>query len=319
MGYAGAAQRRTLFDLASLTKPCIAMLSSLLVRSGALRFFDRIDRFLPALRGTPGGRATIEEHLSHRAGMQAHRELFKASWAGASISKQKLLLTTARAFRSPSPSQANFPALYSDLGYILVGAALERVTGQPLDELVDTWIAAPLGIEIASARQWARKDANFRAQTPPTEILPERGGEIRGVVHDDNAWALSGTGTSGHAGLFGTLAGVLRFGALITWAAAGEGPLAHPAKLPLTPRQGGSLRMGFDGIAASNTMAGRLAESGTVGHLGFTGTSFWCDPQSQLTTVLLTNRTYPTRQRNLLAPLRPVLHDALRRDATHDR
>lgn len=308
VGFAGSAHCTTLFDLASLTKPCIALTTSLLVGSGALSFQNRICELLPELASTPGGQATIEQHLSHRAGMRAHLELFRASWSGQCIDPSVLFRRAALSTREGSLHDP----LYSDLGYVLVGRALEKLTRMDLDRLVDAWLCAPLDLEIASARNWARKDPAFRRRALATEVVPERGGEIRGIVHDDNAWVLSGTKTSGHAGLFGTLAGVLRLGALLAAAAAGQGPLAHAVGPLLKPRKGGSLRMGFDGVSGGGSMAGTNAETNTFGHLGFTGTSLWCDPQAGIATVLLTNRTYPCRTRNRIKPIRPIVHDVLR-------
>src|SRR6185503_15472672 len=100
--------------------------------------------------------------------------------------------------------ERGFAAVYSDLGYLLVGEAIARAAGAPLDEVLEREVAVPLGAAIGSARRLRTRHAAFEASSAATEFAPWRGGVVRGFVHDENAWALSGDGSSGHAGLFGT-------------------------------------------------------------------------------------------------------------------
>ncbi len=121
---------------------------------------------------------------------------------------------------------------------------------------------------------------------------------VRGFVHDENAWALSGEGASGHAGLFGTALGVLRFGRAIVDALHRRASdfLTREQMDPLVrPRPPGTLRAGFDGKSEKGSLAGSAFGPSTIGHLGFTGTSFWCDVDAQIVGVVLTNRVHPTR------------------------
>jgi CubicO group peptidase (beta-lactamase class C family) len=148
----------------------------------------------------------------------------------------------------------------------------------------------------------------------PTETVAFRGGEVRGIVHDENAWALSGHGLSGHAGLFGTAAGVARFGAALLDALHGRfsGWLDAASLAPLlAARPGGTLRAGFDGKSADQSSAGTLAGARSFGHLGFTGTSLWCDPDADRVLVLLSNRVCPTRNNPRIREARPAVNDAL--------
>jgi len=149
----------------------------------------------------------------------------------------------------------------------------------------------------------------------PTETVPFRGGEVRGVVHDENAWALSGHGLSGHAGLFGTATSVARFGAALLEALNGGSTWLDVTSLAplLEERPGGSLRAGFDGKSADQSSAGSLVSSRSFGHLGFTGTSLWCDPEAERVLVLLTNRVCPTRNNLGIRAARPAVNDALYR------
>jgi len=307
MGFAGQAEARSVFDLASITKTCVALTTSLLVESGTVSWESKLHELLPWLGGTPGGIQSIEAHLSHRAGLAAHREFFIAQRAGLPVRRRDLLHQAATATR-PGPSTQ---PLYSDLGYLLVGEALEARCGAPLDQLVRTHLTGPRGWSIGSARQWrAAGDEAFSAALP-TELVPGRGGAVRGMVHDDNAWALSGSALAGHAGLFGTLGGVLSLARALLVAARGSGDLEQAARRMLERRPGGSLRLGLDGVSGKDSSAGSLVGENTFGHLGFTGTSFWCDPDLGLAVCLLTNRVWPTRQNAAIRAARPRVHDGL--------
>src|SRR5262249_2412013 len=147
-------------------------------------------------------------------------------------------------------------------------------SGQALDELVRAEVCDPLGLDVLSVRQWWLGAANFALRVLPTEHVRFRGGELRGVVHDENAWALAGPRLAGQAGLFGTAESVARLGASVLDAMAGRRLdwLAPAEVLPLVQkRPGGSLRAGFDGKSGSTSAAGEFCSSEAFGHLGFTG------------------------------------------------
>lgn len=290
------------FDLASISKSFFAVLVSKLVVEGKLCWTDNLDKHLPELRGSYAGQCSVEAHLSHRAGMLPHLELFLGSWSGLPMSRKRLVDRIAGAV---NPSRRN-QAVYSDLGYLLVGLLVERVCSKPLDFLLSEKVFHPWNLGVGSARSFARTMPNFARDVAPTEIQPSRGGLLRGVVHDDNAWMWAGTGCCGHAGLFANAETLLRFGARLLDEAA------TPYLLPLLKRRPeGSLRMGFDGVSPHSSSAGQLAGPDTFGHLGFTGTSFWCDPTQERVTVLLTNRVYPTRENPKIKEIRPNVHDFL--------
>jgi CubicO group peptidase (beta-lactamase class C family) len=134
------------------------------------------------------------------------------------------------------------------------------------------------------------------------------------VTHDENAWTFSGHASSGHAGCFGTAADVARFGCALVDAVNGYDSsfLDRDRALRLVrPRPGGSLRAGFDGIASRESAAGSRLGPETFGHLGFTGTSLWCDPTQEIVTVILTNRVNPSREHLAIRAARPKVQDAL--------
>lgn len=312
----GEACTSTLFDLASVSKPVVACTLLRLVGRGEVDLRAPLGSLLPDARGGASEKVPLELLVAHRAGLEAHRALFAALFSGQPVDKSRALRCAADARRVDcvgNPPAEGFAPLYSDLGYLLLGAVLEHVTGQPLDRLVEREVAGPLGLELGSARQLLRRRSSFFRDVAPTEIVRARGGCVRGVVHDENAWALSGHATSGHAGLFGTVHDVLGFGAALLEALAGRSSwLTRDAMWTLVrPRPGGTLRAGFDSKSDGISSAGALSGPETFGHLGFTGTSLWCDPAAGLASVLLTNRVHPTRENPLIRGARPLVHDAL--------
>jgi serine-type D-Ala-D-Ala carboxypeptidase len=233
------------------------------------------------------------------------------------FSRRQALVEACSARRpecSGTPPGEGFAALYSDLGYLLAGEALAAAGGSALDELVREQVAGPLGLDVGSARQWLARDRSFAARVAPTETIGWRGGPITGIVHDENAWAIAGHASAGQAGLFGTAESVLRFGCALLdvlagldggWLGAGD------LEILIGERPGSSLRAGFDGRSRGSSAAGAHAGPGSFGHLGFTGTSLWCDPDAQIVTVLLTNRVCPSRDDVRLRAARPRIQDAL--------
>lgn len=307
---------QTIFDLASVSKPLVACTAARLARRGVLDLGAPLAELLPEARQTPSAGVPLELFLAHRAGLEAHRTLFAPLLAGRMIERRRALVEAAQARRAEcrgAPPLDGFPPLYSDLGYLLVGAALEAAAGEPLDELIAREVTAPLSLQLGSVRQLRRRSPSFARDVAPTEVVWWRGGCVRGFVHDENAWALAGHGACGHAGLFGTVGDVLGFGQALLQALADRSAwLPREALWPLVkPRPGGTLRAGFDGKSTGASSAGALSSPETFGHLGFTGTSLWCDPEAGVACALLTNRVHPTRENPRIRAARPVVHDAL--------
>lgn len=307
---------QTVFDLASVSKPFLAVLVTRLARQRRVAFDTRLGALLTEARGTPSENAPIEALLAHRAGLEAHLPLFQPVELRRPLRRKRALERAALSLRPDcrhcAPAE-EYPPVYSDMGYLLVGAALEELTGVALDELFRQEIFTPLALEMGSARQWLER-GDFKRRVAPTEFLPWRGRPTRGTVHDDNCWALTGHAAAGHAGLFAPVEALLKFGCALLDAGAGrdEAFLDRAELVRLTrPRAGGSLRCGFDGKAAEGSSVGATAGPRTFGHLGFTGTSLWCDPDSDIVTVALTNRVHPTRENPRIRAARPLVHEAL--------
>jgi serine-type D-Ala-D-Ala carboxypeptidase len=301
------------FDLASVTKPMTAVA---MARTGIDRH-QPIGALLREARGTASEHVPIELFLAHRAGLEAHLPLHAPLLEGRPVEMAAALSMTADARRpgaSGPPPADGFDALYSDLGYILAGEALARaVAARDAGEAVSRLVLEPLGLgkRAGTVRELATK--GVLGPFAPTERVPWRGGLVTGAVHDENAWALTGAGGSGHAGLFGTVDAVLAFGQAVLDVLAGRGgPLGgQDLGWLVQPRPGGTLRAGFDGKSLEGSSAGKKMGPNSFGHLGFTGTSLWVDPDAQIVIVLLTNRVSPTRDHVAIREARPWANDAL--------
>lgn len=314
----------TWYDLASLTKPLVAFCFARWFDRGGLAPTATLAEHLPWARGLPAGEARLEQLLSHRSGLEAHVELFAEFRDGGARDRERLLRVAAERALPAEQRLPNgdYPPTYSDLGYLLLGEVLRVVGERPLDEILTSELDA-CGVDaIGSSRQLGLSSL---WNVAPTETVTWRGGRVQGVVHDENAFVASDRGTSGHAGMFGQVGGVARFAQLMLdvhagrSAALGVGALA----LLLERREGGSMRGGFDGKDGESSSAGRRLGPASFGHLGFTGTSFWCDPEQDLAVVLLSNRVCPSRDNVAIRAARPRIHDqlveiglSLRADAT---
>jgi CubicO group peptidase (beta-lactamase class C family) len=281
------------YDLASLTKPlCTAMLAVLLEQDGRWSLDAPIESIVDELSGSPYGSQSLLALGSHCAGFPAWRPLYLS---GSTLARY--LATLARLPPLDPPGQA----VYSDLGFIALGAAIERVAHEPLDRLFECRIARPLGLPRLG---FSRSRHDFR-DAAPTERgnLYERklAGEagvafawrsevIRGEAHDVNAHHLGGV--AGHAGLFGALADVVAVAREIL--RPGVLALAQPARRRLLDAVPDAPDRTFGLVLAPGSEAARgILPDTAVGHVGFTGTSLWLDPGRDRIYVLLSNRVHP--------------------------
>lgn len=295
-----------LFDLASVTKPMTAVA----IARAHMSPGTPLSAWVPEARGTSSETASLELLLSHRAGLDAHRTLYTPLLRGDAVDVAAALREAADARRPDAPGDppaGGFPPLYSDLGYVLAGVGLARAVGaRDAGEAIGRLVLEPLGIadRAGTIRDLAARGVH--GPFAPTETVAWRGGAVVGAVHDENAWALTGLGGSGHAGIFGTVDAVLTFG-LAVLAGIRSGELEWLVR----ERSGGTLRAGFDGKSPEGSSAGTRMGPRTVGHLGFTGTSLWIDPDAGVVVSLLTNRVCPTREHVAIRAARPWAHDAL--------
>jgi CubicO group peptidase (beta-lactamase class C family) len=306
------AELDTVYDLASLTKPFVAVTALRLSQAGIVDLQAPVSATLSELEGTPGGEANLARLLSHRAGLSPWGGLFReATTPTGSVETKRFMLREAatRVHGEHAPS-----SVYSDLGYIVAGETLVRASGHPLDALVRREISDPLGIseEVFYAGALApERRAGLLERIAPTEHCEFRGRVVLGEVHDENCFVFGGV--AGHAGLFGQADGVLDFGLALLDALEGRSRWLDQGLLrwALRPLAGGGHVVGWDSKSAEGSSAGSLFSARSFGHLGFTGTSIWCDPARALCVVLLTNRVHPTRENIKIRAYRPRFHDAV--------
>lgn len=305
----------TPYDLASITKPFIGMLALRLVVEGKITLDTRADSLLSDTRGGAGGPATLEQLLTHRAGLSPWGGLYLdvPHEPGTSAARRWIV---GEASRRPDETGAARKqlAVYSDLGYLIAGEMLARAAGATLDRALQTLVLEPLGIAddvyYAGALP-ADKKATLIRRAAPTERCEWRGRLVRGEVHDENAAALGGV--AGNAGLFGTAKGVAVFGRAMLDVLHGRSNFLPKETLEeaLAERPGGSYRLGWDTRSQEGSSAGKRLSAKSFGHLGFTGTSLWCDPEKDVVVVLLTNRVHPSRANDRIKGFRPAFHDGL--------
>ncbi|MBA3538280.1 MAG: beta-lactamase family protein [Deltaproteobacteria bacterium] len=293
------------FDVASLTKPiATAAIAMVLVGEGRLDLADPVRRWIPGASTT----GTVGELLGHAAGCAAHVEFFRRLRAAPPVDLRGALVAMAAAEPTSAPGVAT---VYSDLGYIQLGAVLERAAGSPLETAFADLVAAPLGLGAAYGP--LVDDGAIVA----TE-LDDRGLGC-GRVHDENAYF--GGDACGHAGLFATIGDVATFAAAIVDTLAGQprgrlrtDVVTRFATTAAAP--GTSWRLGWDtpsAVLGVSHAGDRWPRSGAIGHLGFTGTSLWLDLPRRRWVALLTNRVHPTRQggsAEAIKTLRRAINDA---------
>lgn len=308
----GPVRISTAYDLASITKPFVAMAALRLVAQGKLGLDVRTDTVVPDTRGGVGGQSTLEELLTHRSKLTSWGGLYLdvPHDPGTPAARRWILAEASRR----SMSEGERPPLYSDLGYLIAGEVVARSAGEKLDRVLAQEITDPLEISqqvFFPASLAADKRTQLARETPPTEWCDWRQRVARGEVHDENCAAFGGV--AGHAGLFGTAKGVAVFGRAMLDAYHGRSDFLRQDLLmhALEPREGGTMRLGWDGKSPRESAAGGRMTPKAFGHLGFTGTSIWCDPVKDLVIVLLTNRVHPSRANERIKGFRPGFHDAV--------
>ncbi len=304
----------TVYDIASLTKVVAAAAASMLLyQKGLLDLDIPLGELLP---GFVVGRSSNERAhhvrlrhlLAHNSGLPGYVELFRTETTPAALLRACLQL--------PLEAEPGTRAEYSDPGFILLGKALEVLTGQDLAAFVRNEVFQPFGLVATGFAP--RPDA--RPFIPPTEEDTSfRHRRIQGEVEDENAWRLGGV--AGHAGLFSNVPDLLSFASRILVARGSRGLVDRSDLFErktidcFAERQGpeGSSRaLGWD-TPSPESSAGRYFSPKSIGHLGFSGCSLWIDLESDIAVVLLTNRTWPDRQNQEIRSLRPAFHDAVRK------
>jgi len=303
---APAVQAETVFDLASVSKVVATTAAAMvLVDRGLLHLDTRLGDILPgfvvgAEVGSGKIRVTLRMLLAHSSGLPGYVQLFR------NCSTPEALLRDA--LHLPMEAAPGTRTEYSDIGYILLGKAIEVLSGETLDKFCAKTIFEPLGLRNTTFNP----PVAWRSTIPPTEKDTNfRQRVIQGEVQDENAWVLGGV--AGHAGVFSNVADLLSFAQCILENGRGPGgdPIfqAETVKTFATPQTTGRA-LGWD-VPTPPSSSGSYFGPHSIGHLGYAGTSIWIDPDQELAVVLLTNRTWPDRSNDAIRQVRPVFHNAV--------
>jgi len=292
----------TIFDLASLTKVVATATSiMILVERGKIRLADPVSVYIPELKGEGREKITVEQLLTHRSGYAPDFDL-REQWTGYDEAIKHLI-------KEPLRTQPGTRFVYSDINFIALGEVVHRVSGLPLDQFAQKNIFTPLGM----------RDTGFNPATvlksriAPTE---KRRGQLsylgdsaanagndadiwlRGQVHDPTSYRMNGV--AGHAGLFSSASDLAIYCQMILNGGEYRGVrVLSPASVVemtrprLVNSAGGTRGLGWDVNTSFSSNRGDLFPLGSFGHTGFTGTSIWIDPASDMFVVFLSNRVHP--------------------------
>jgi len=305
-----AVRDATIYDVASLTKPIVtASAIMVLVAQGRVDLDAPVSRYLPDWVKGPGAdgnsgwrkKVTVRELLLHTSGLRAHREFYKNAKGKGAILEH--------VHAEPLVAEPGTKVEYSDLGFMLLGEIVERLTGETLDEFAREKIFAPLGMN----HSYFNPPRSVRAQVAPTENdTAFRKKQLHGEVDDANAFAMGGI--AGHAGMFSTAQDISVFAQMMLnggmYAQKRIFSRAIVDQFTARVNVGDSARaLGWD-VPTGNSSSGHYLSQQAYGHNGFTGTSVWIDSEKDLFVILLTNRVYPTAANDKIRQVRPALHDA---------
>ncbi|MBV9573157.1 MAG: beta-lactamase family protein, partial [Acidobacteriales bacterium] len=292
----------TLFDLASLTKVVATTpMAMLLYQRGVLDLEEPLAGVLPEFAGDDPRRRKITLHmlLAHSSGLPAYEKLYLRAADREALVREAL--------RVPLKADPGTHSEYSDIGFILLGLALEKIAEEPIDQFCQREIFGPLGM----AHTGFHPPPPWHTAIPPTADDHDfRRRKIQGEVQDENASIMAGV--AGHAGLFSSAWNLAIFAQLMIH---GGVPIYVPEALARFVRRenfppGTSRALGWD-TPSSPSQSGKYFSPTSYGHLGYTGTSLWIDPQRGLAVTLLTNRTWPDCSNQAIQQIRPRFHDSV--------
>ena len=306
--------RETVYDVASLTKVVATTSAAMLLwQRGQLDLDTPLGELLPGFvvgREAKEHARFIQLHhlLAHTSGLPGYVEFFRTATTPAALYRVCLEL--------PIEAEPGTRAEYSDPGFILLGKALEVLTGEYIVPWVRREVLVPLGM---NASGFCPSLVSRRFIPPTEEDTALRHRRIQGEVQDENAWLLKGA--AGHAGLFSNVSDLLRYAAAILETQPGaiatkkQSGLFEAATIEHFAQrqspQGNSRALGWD-TPSEKSSSGIHFSPRSIGHLGYSGCSMWIDLDAQIAVVLLTNRTWPHRQSRLIREVRPAFHDAIR-------
>jgi CubicO group peptidase (beta-lactamase class C family) len=314
----------TVFDLSSLTKPLATTLAIMvLVRDSKLRLDERVTRFFHNFGVHGKSHVTFRQLLAHCSGLAAWRPYYqqiaeaekggKVNFMASRGAKEFVYDEIHRERPEHSPGSKT---LYSDLNFILLGEVVEQVSGVALNRYCRDKIFRPLELRatdfIDISQNRTRRLEPVREMFAPTSFCPQRKRWLIGEAEDENAYAMGGV--AGHAGLFAPVREVDRLAHELLQCYSGKSQLIpQPLAREFWSRDkavaGSTWALGWDTPSAEYSSSGRHFSPNAVGHLGFTGTSIWIEPEREIVVSLLTNRVHPRRDNQAIRDLRPRIHD----------
>ena len=304
------ADTSTIYDLASLTKPLVtASIVMQLDERDSIDIDAPVSRYFPEFSGNGKESVTVKNLLLHDSGLRAHRFFIKTC----STPGEVMRTICEETLQSPPGEKT----VYSDLGFITLGHVIERITGRTLADNFYARFSGPLGMRstlfnpppsLSGLIAPTERDTSWRFDRP------------RPLVHDHNAALLGGE--AGHAGLFSTSGDLVRFVTMFMQEGRYKGKtFFSPQTLRrFTERHPGSRSPGWDLRSIDGpSSSGSYFSERSYGHLGYTGTSLWIDPEKDLAVIVLSNRVHPTSENTRIRKFRPELHDTVIRCLGLDR
>ena len=316
----------TIFDIASLTKPLATTTAMMmLVDEKKIRLDDQVTRFVPTFGVFGKSLTTLRQLLSHSSGLPAWKPYYEEVVMGEKSGKINFVASRAatcyvleQIHREKPLSPPGIQALYSDLGFMILGEIIETVSGSKLDRFCQDRVFSPLELRSTAftdlTQPQTQRIGSEKAMIAPTENCPWRKRILCGEVHDDNAYAMGGV--AGHAGLFSSARDIHRIVTRLSRCLRGADPFLPQSLVQefLTKDKfvaGSTHALGWDTPSPDQSASGRLFSANTVGHLGFTGTSLWWDLERNCHIILLSNRVHPTRKNEKIKRFRPAIHDLI--------
>lgn len=302
-----------IFDLASLTKPLATALAiSKLIEKDKVFLDQKIGTILNEFERSPKADITIDMLLRHTSGYPAHRDYFKKVLKTKQNPRQHLrdLLVGEKLENKIGECQ-----VYSDLGFMLLSWIIEETSCQKLDQFVSKQIYLPLKIDelfFLTTHSKNEKLIQYSQKIVATQKCPWREKVLVGEVDDDNAWAVGGI--EGHAGLFGNAVSIYKLCDEILRAILNKSTRVLRSDIInsfVSRKNQQGMVAGFDTPSKTNSSSGKCFSNASIGHLGFTGTSFWIDPEKEVIIIFLTNRVHPLRSNQGIKKIRPQIHDLI--------
>jgi CubicO group peptidase (beta-lactamase class C family) len=316
----------TVFDLSSLTKVLATTTAvMLLTREGKLKLDDRVTRAFPDFGVHGKDRVNFRHLLAHCSGLTAWRPFYKLIAdieRGGRVNFMSSLGAKQWVFEEIHREKPEAPlatrAIYSDLNFIILGEAVEQASGVTLDRFCHERIFRPLRLRttgfIDNSTARTRKLEPVQEMFAATENCPSRRRILIGEVDDENAFVMGGV--AGHAGLFAPVREVDRIAAELIASYKGHSNFM-PEKIVREfwtrdgAVQGSTWALGWDTPSPIHSSSGHHFPPNAVGHLGFTGTSIWIDPEREIAVSILTNRVHPSRDNQAIREFRPKIHDLI--------